>query len=207
MAGLEFMMKTPAISLIMPFSIALNFLFAPFSVLLPSWVKDVLNKGPEVFGFIQTAQMGGMVLGSLAVGLIAHKVRMSWALPASLVVMALSIIGFATTRQVWVALLFMGIMGITNAFTNVVFNSFLQAVVPREMMGRVWGALGTIGQVAAPAGQALAGFLGQVVALPVLFGAQGWATTVISAGYCLAPRIREVFESVEKSIAQKSEAD
>ena len=207
MAGLEFMMKTPAISLVMPLSILFNFLFAPFSVLLPSWVKDVLNRGPEVFGFIQTATMAGMVLGSLAVGLLVHKVRMSWALPVSLIVMALSIIGFAATRQVWLALLFTGIMGTANAFTNVVFNSYIQAVVPREMMGRVWGTLGTIGQVAAPAGQALAGFLGQVVALPVLFGVEGWATTIISVSYCLAPRIREVFDSVEKSIVRGSEAD
>lgn len=192
--GLRYVYSSPALRIIMPLSVGLNFVFAPVSVLMPSWVSDVLRGGPQVFGLIQTASMAGMAVGSVAAGVLVAKWRRSVVALSCLGAMGLLLVVFSMVRGVAAPLAAMAAMGMTNAVTNIILMTWLQTVVPQRMMGRVFGALGTVSQIAAPAGQALAGMLGEVVPLPLLFGGPGLVAAGAAAVYALVPPLRRAFD-------------
>jgi hypothetical protein len=62
--------------------------------------------------------------------------------------------------------------------------------------------MGTVSQVAVPAGQALAGVLGDLVALPVLFGGAGVIFAVIGCIYAVVPALRAAFDIMELQLAE-----
>lgn len=201
--GWGFIVKTPTIMMVMPLSVILNFVLAPTSVLMPSWVKDVLQKGPEVFGFLETAIMVGTIVGSMIAGMLISRFRT--VVVFSLVAMGLSIGAFAAAREVWLSITTLVIMGLFNAIANVMFMSYLQGITPRNIMGRVFGACQTLSGMAAPAGQALAGVIGQSVPLPILFGGPGYFVAVLSFVYFSLPAVRRAMDSAAEVLSPQTE--
>ena len=201
--GWGFMIKTPAIMMVMPLSIIINFIFAPLGVLMPSWVKDVLQKGPEVFGFLETAVMVGTIAGSMVAGLMVARFRT--VVVVSLVSMGLALAAFAASREVWLSLMILVFFGLANAICNVMFMSYLQAITPQNIIGRVFGACQTLTMMAAPAGQALAGVLGQTMPLPLLFGGPGYITAVLSVVYFAVPAVGRALDSASRVLSAQAE--
>ncbi len=202
--GIRFIGTTRALIIAIPLSIAINFLFAPLSVLMPAWVTEVLNREADAYGFIQSAMMVGMVVGSFVAGLLAQHLSKSGLILGGIVMTGLSLVAFAISRNIWLVLACMAAFGLSNAVTNVLFTAYIQSIVPRDMIGRVFGAVGTIGQVAVPVGQALAGLLGETYPLPLVFGCQGAVTALLAGIYLLWPGIRQVFDQAEVPIPTAS---
>jgi DHA3 family macrolide efflux protein-like MFS transporter len=188
--GFAFIFGHQMLLYVAPLSVVFNFLFAPISVLLPSWAKDVLGGGADTFGFLQTATTVGLAIGSVFVAVAARRYRRSGLVMGGMLGMSLIVVAMSLVKTIPIAFLVMGGLGVANATVNVLFMTYMQTVVPRELMGRVFGALETVSNVAAPAGQALAGVLGQMVALPLVFGGAGCIMVAISVGYVLTPKLR-----------------
>jgi len=199
-AGLRFVRGQPALITVIPLVMLLSFLVAPFAVLLPAWVKDVLGAGPEAFGMLETAITVGMVLGSLAVGVFAARARRSTMVLGSLVLFGAGALAFAFSRSTGLSALVLAAMGCANTVVNVIFVTWVQGIVPAAMMGRVFGALGTVSQAIAPLGQALAGIAGHALALPLIFGGVGIVMVFVSAVYAATPKLRGAFNLIESDL-------
>lgn len=203
-AGFRFIAHNKALLYIGPLAVVLNFLFSPISVLMPSWVKDVLGGGADLFGFLETAIMAGMAVGSLTVAALAMRFRRSNVIMGGLLGQGVIVVVLAVVRPIPLALAVMAVFGFINALVNVLFMTWMQSVVPRDMMGRVFGALETVSQLATPAGQALAGVLGQVVALPLLYAGSGILTFIVAAFYAIHPTLRAAFQMVDQPARSQS---
>lgn len=198
--GLRFIRSQPAMLIVIPLVMLLSFLVAPFAVLLPAWVTDVLHAGPSTFGLLETAITAGMIAGSLVVGLAAARAKRSTLALSALGAFGAGAIAFALSRSVAVTVVVMAAMGCANTMANIVFVTWAQTIVPRPMMGRVFGALGTLSQAISPLGQAVAGIAGQVIALPVIFGGVGVVLVGVAAVYSIIPALRGAFNMIEADL-------
>jgi DHA3 family macrolide efflux protein-like MFS transporter len=198
--GLRFIKSQPAMMAVIPLVMMLNFLVAPFAVLLPAWVTDTLRAGPGVFGFLQTAITAGMIAGSLTVGLIAARASRATLALGGLAGFGLGALLFSISRTVALTVAIMAAMGCANTVANIMFVTWAQTIVPKPMMGRVFGALGTLSQAISPLGQTLAGFAGQVLALPLIFGGVGTVLVGVAAVYAAIPRLRGAFNMIESDL-------
>lgn len=204
--GLRFIRSQPAMMTVIPLVMLLNFLVAPFAVLLPAWVSDTLRAGPGVFGFLQTAITAGMIAGSLVVGLVAARARRSTLALGALGGFGLGALLFSLSRTVALTVAIMAAMGCANTIANIMFVTWAQTIVPKQMMGRVFGALGTMSQAISPMGQTLAGFAGQVMALPLIFGGVGTVLVAVAGVYALVPALRGAFNMIESDLRPEAGA-
>jgi MFS family permease len=192
--GLRFIRGNRAMLAVIPLMMALNFLLAPFIVLMPAWVKDVLGAGPGTFGLLETAITVGMIFGSVVLGFAAARVRRSILVLAAVGLFGAGALVFAASRLVPLTAVVMAVMGCANAAVNIIVVTWTQTVVPRAMMGRVFGTLGTLFNAVSPVGQSIAGLVGHTVALPVLFGGVGAIYIGIAVVYALVPVLRGAFD-------------
>lgn len=198
--GLCFIASQRPMVTVIPLVMLLSFLVAPFAVLLPAWVQDVLGAGPRTFGMLETAITVGMVAGSLVVGLAAGRAKRSTLVLSALVAFGCGALAFSVSRSILVSVALLFVMGCANTAANIIFVTWAQGIVPPAMMGRVFGALGTISQAVAPLGQALAGFAGQAIALPLIFGGSGIVLVAVAVTYAATPVLRGAFNLIEADL-------
>lgn len=139
--------------------------------------------------------MCGMVAGSALTGFVAPRFHSrSLFVLGTLVIQSLVLGAFAATSQVSLALLALFVFGILDASVIVVWTTYLQTIVPKSMMGRVFGTMETVAQLIVPGGQALGGLAGQVMALGPLYTGIAWVRGVCPAVYLLTPSFRRAFD-------------
>ncbi len=155
--GVAYAMGNPvARALTISLFLAVAFL-ALDDVALPFLIRDVLGGGPAAYGVASGAFGIGMLAASLS---LAFRPGRS---PAGVYLAGLATSGaggIATglSPGIGAAIAFQGGAGVGNGLENVASNTLIQRHVPPEMLGRVFGLVGT----AAYAGQGVAALLGGV---------------------------------------------
>ncbi|MBA2677247.1 MAG: MFS transporter [Ktedonobacteraceae bacterium] len=122
--------------------VALNITFGGLTeVALPALARGPFHGGASGFGFMLAAFGFGALLGSVGAGALGHIRHRC--ITALLLTLAQSI-GFAVvplTGQVTGAAVVLGVAGVANGLTNVLFFTLVQQQVPRYLLGSVMGAL------------------------------------------------------------------
>jgi len=192
--GFDYILSNAVLIRVLLLIMVMNFLITPLFVLLPVWTKEVLQSGPQTYGFVQSAYQVGMIVGSLLIGYMASRTKRSGLVFSALVVQGIALLGMTTLQTIPAALLGLWAFGVLDAFTQVTMNSYLQASVPRSIRGRVFSCTEAIGQMISPAGQALGGVLAEVIPLPVVFGGIGLGRLIGPLAYGLSPVFRKAFD-------------
>lgn len=162
----------------------LNMVVAPVPLLIVVLAVDRFQVGADSFGLLQVMISAGVLIGSIAAGKLAHG---RLAVPMLVLGGCLTLVGllpFAASALV----LLLG--GIAIATANTILLTAIQAAVPAETQGRVFGVLGSLSEGLRPAGMALAGpllalagvsgafiVIGVSVAVATLVWARGGATS------------------------------
>lgn len=165
------------VSLLVIFA-GVNMLFMPVFVLLPLYVRDVLGRGPEWYGFLLSASGGGALAGSLAAGTLATKAPHRGRLMVrSVAGIAICVLALASTRQPAVALTAFVIIGMLSSLINVMVITIFQSAAPTEVRGRVMAVVIALSTAAVPIGMGAGGLLGDVWrdSLRIVFGGCGVA--------------------------------
>lgn len=133
-----------------------------------AWVRDVLGRGPAVYGLLLTTHSVSGIAGTLFVGhnarRLAPRVLMGWSsVVAGLVLMAkwdiaLLPIAFALTL----------VGGLVSVASAIGIETYLQEVVPDAYRGRVFAALGASGGLASLLGASVGGIGATVVGVTVM---------------------------------------
>ncbi|MEO8286606.1 MAG: MFS transporter [Chloroflexota bacterium] len=121
------------------------------------------------FAVIDTAFFAGMVIASVAVGNLLSNRK-----PKEFVVWGLVIAGLATIPigylpSYWLVVAVMFVVGLAIAPINTGVMTLMQIVVPNNQLGRVGGGIGTISDTASLGSMGLAGLLGSVIGIPLVF--------------------------------------
>ncbi len=155
--------------------VMLSFSSVPFCLLLPLLVEKQLGAGSEVYGYINSAQMAGMVLGTVAILLADAPRRYPWLLKWGI---GLQATAFMLTPYlsgpVWgLQLLTYAVFGFFQSIINISFFTALQREVPQELIGKVYALVNTANSAAQPVASGLSGYLADTVGLTAVFVGAG----------------------------------
>ncbi|MCC6188235.1 MAG: MFS transporter [Anaerolineales bacterium] len=190
-AGLALILASPWLWItILVFSLVNVTSAGPRSVALPFLVEDTLGAGVDTLGWLYSAGSVGSVLGAVMLGRLSRiRRRGGLAYGASILGgLAALLIGLAPAMAT--ALLGSFIMGLSMVVFGLVWTNTVQALVPREALGRVFSldALGSF--VLLPVGFGLAGWATDWLGAPLVFVLGGALTALLSALPLLHPAIR-----------------
>lgn len=151
-------------------------LFGLFSALEPIFFRDVLERGPETIGWVNTVFGVGLVAGTVVAGRLPEHLRSARMV---LILMALNGIGSA----VYVATANLTVVAIGGMCWGVVIGVFFPVVrtmlhlnSPKGMIGRIVGVSQVVAEIAK---------LGPLVAAPMLAAAFGVQWTMAVSGSLL----------------------
>jgi MFS family permease len=159
----------------------------PYTVLMPAFVANVLHGGPNTLGLLMTATGVGALAGGLYLATRHTVVGLGRVATYATLVFGAGLIGFAFAKTLWLALLFLPIVGAGFMVQMAATNTVLQTLVPDALRGRVMAFYTMAFFGTAPIGSLLAGVAADRI------GAQwtiaGGGLVSVAAGLWLASRL------------------
>jgi MFS family permease len=135
-AGVGFVRRNPAIL----GTISLD-LFAVLlggaTALLPIYARDILHTGPWGLGVLRGAPAVGALLMSGLLARHAIQRRAGLRMFQAVIVFGLATVVFALSRELWLSILALAILGAADTVSMVIRISLVQLATPDDMRGRV----------------------------------------------------------------------
>jgi MFS family permease len=131
----------------------------PYSVLMPAIASDVLHGDAHTLGFLMTASGVGALVGALYLASRRSVLGLGRVMTAATLVFGGSLMVFGLSRQLWLSLLILPMVGGGMMVELASTNTILQTIVEERLRGRVMSfyAMAVLGT--APVGSLLAGLL------------------------------------------------
>jgi MFS family permease len=167
------------------------FIIPNFNALPPIYAKDVFAGGPDTLGTLLSAVGIGGIAGGFVTASLGQLERRGLLQLASLLLLSISLIAFAVSTELWMALLFLALAGFFEMIYLTTNQTLLQLSIPDALRGRVTG-IASLRSGLMPVGAFIAGigsdFVGPRAMTIVLSGIAG-AIAVIA--FLASPTIRE----------------
>ena len=167
-------------------------LFTPMNVLIPFFLRHDLHAAKVTIGYFFAAYglaggIGALVSGSVAIP--RRRIRAMWiAWTAANGVLLI----FGLVTQSWEVFLVPLVTAPGILYGNVVWESMLQAVVPRELLGRVSSVDWFVSLGLAPVGLVFAGYVSSLVGVRAYFVGAAIVSTVPGLAILASKRINAV---------------
>lgn len=134
--GMVYVWREPVIRTL----IAVNFLIVvvamPYTMLLPGFVEEVLNKGGFELGMLQSVQGIGAVAGSLIVAASSPhrrgRMMIVWG-----ALLGISLVAFAASTNYWLTMAIMMVVGVGQTGRQAIGQVLIQTYAADEYRGRV----------------------------------------------------------------------
>jgi len=191
--GLRYVVKERVTRTFMMIGWVLPLLIIPnFAALPPIYAKLVFHGGPEVLGFLLSAVGIGGILGGIAVASLDRLERRGLLQLASLLLTSLSLIGFALSSNLLVALLFLASSGFFEMIFLTTNQTLIQLSIPDELRGRVTSLI-NLNAVLFPLGSFVAGAGSDLLGGPKIITIIlcGTAAGIAVLAYLFSPTIRD----------------
>jgi MFS family permease len=168
-------------------------LFGGAVSILPAFVKEVLNAGPETLGILRAAPAAGAVITGIYLARRPILTESGKYLLLSVAGFGIAIIAFALSSNLWVCAFFLFISGCCDSVSVVIRGSIMQLTTPDHMRGRISAIngifIGSSNELGALESGIAASLMGLVPS--IIFG--GAATIlIVLLTYRLAPNLRNV---------------
>lgn len=137
LGGVSYLRRSPEVlgSMVVDLFIVL---LGSVMAILPVFVKDVLNAGPEVLGLLRAMPAVGATLVGIILTRRHEPIKQNGrALFIALFIFSGSIVLFATVHIVWVAAVALFIYGASDMISVVLRSSIVQICTPDKLRGRV----------------------------------------------------------------------
>ncbi|MBS0252588.1 MAG: MFS transporter [Proteobacteria bacterium] len=135
-AGAHFVRNNPAIL----GTISLD-LFAVLlggaSALLPIYARDILHTGPWGLGMLRGAQAIGALMMTVVLARYAITKHVGMRMFQAVIVFGIATVVFALSKEVWLSVLALAVMGAADTISVVIRVSLVQLATPDDMRGRV----------------------------------------------------------------------
>lgn len=140
--GIIYVKESRVLTLIVLASILLNlFIVGPMSMGLPLFVKNILNGTAVDFSFLEAGLAGGMLVGSILIGILNAKKNRGKLTLTSLVLSGLAFTGLSFTTELWQSIVMLGLFGMCLSFSNISSISAIQSIIDEKVLGRVMGLI------------------------------------------------------------------
>jgi MFS family permease len=191
--GVRFTATDPVARMMIVLGLVPPLLLIPsFSALMPVFAADIFKSGPEGLGLLLSAVGVGGILGGLVSAWTARYDQTGLIQTLALAVFAFSLIAFAMSPNIAVAVVFLAIAGIAEMVHHTVHVTTLQMCAPEHMRGRIASLLPIFPafiSVGALVAGVLADFLGpEIVVMLLALLALG----VVVAAWARSTAVREL---------------
>ncbi|QAS54640.1 MFS transporter [Halobacillus litoralis] len=140
--GLLYVKQSRVLLIIVLTTVFLNlFLVGPMTMGLPLFVKNILDGTSVDFSLLEAGLAGGMLVGSVVIGVLNLKKNRCKVALLSLIFTGIAFAGLSFTTEIWMSILVLGIFGISLSVTNIPFIAFVQSLIEEKMLGRVMGLI------------------------------------------------------------------
>ena len=135
--------------------------------------------GPEGLGIVDSTQGFGMAVGAVTIGFLAARVKRATTIGAGVAAIGflITLIGLSPSFVLTLGLSFA--LGLFLSPVQAALSTVIQLAVPDDKMGRVNSAIGTTGSLAMLISMAVAGAVGDMVNLRLIYVISG---TIIALG-------------------------
>ena len=139
--------------------------------------------------------LSGMAGGALVMALVLNRItlqRRGWAAYLAVAAAGLGLVGVGLAPHIVLGIAAMACIGVSLTVFGVVWETTVQALIPEEMLGRVF-SLDMLGSFALlPLGYVLTGFLAERVGTSPLILIYGLATVFLAVAGLLVPAVRRL---------------
>lgn len=135
-SGLDYVLQTPVILMLLACNFLMVFFSLTYFMLLPGFVKEVLDAGPDRLGLIISISGMGSLLGSLYIASLANKNRARILLVGALI-MGIALLLFSLSTHYWLSVALLTFVGLGQAARMSLSNILIQSYVDDEFRGRV----------------------------------------------------------------------
>ncbi|TFH10980.1 MAG: MFS transporter [Candidatus Atribacteria bacterium] len=196
--GLRFVLHWPGMLVLLAGASILKIVLMPALSLLSLLVKNHFGGDAAEFGFMSSAVGLGMLLGGLSLGAWGgfNKKIYTVLLGVLGVGVACLVLGLSPAGMFWLGLLSVFAIGFMISLTDAPISAIMQASIPPQMQGRVFGLLGSLFALTTPIGLAIVLWIGDAVRIPVLFVLAGLVCLGVALACSLFPSFRNIEDHV-----------
>ena len=164
--GFRFVGRNELIIMVMILSLTTSLFGRSYNALLPVFAKDILDVGIQGLGMMNSAPGAGSIVGAVLIGMNLRLPPNGVLSLGGTVVMALLVIGFASSESYVLSLVLLFLLGVLGTVLITATRTILQLSAPREYMGRVM-SLSTIAVIGfGPLGGFIVGPLAEFTGAP-----------------------------------------
>lgn len=188
--GLQQLWKLKVVRFTTLLSLVFFFSYGPLEAALPLYSKVILQTDARGYGLLWSALAIGALIGTLSSTTLSKRLRLGIALPLIAVLWGASLLPMAFTNKLGVAcgLLFVG--GLMWGPYTPMETTLLQRNVPKEQLGRVFGARSTLLTGGSPLGLAVGGILLAFVPATSVIAFSALACILVGLGGLVSPAFR-----------------
>jgi MFS family permease len=170
--GVRWVLSHPKARLFLGLVMVTSVFGLPYSILLPVFARDILQVGSSGLGFMTGATGLGAMLGALYLAGREATRRRGNLVAAAMAVLGAALIAFSASRQFWLSMALLVVIGAAMITQMASSNTLLQLLAPAGLRGRVVSFFMLAFMGTAPLGSLLAGLLARWLGTPaaVLIG-------------------------------------
>ena len=169
----------------------------PYTVLMPAIASRVLHGGPHTLGFLMTAAGLGALAGALYLASRSTVLGLGRVMVLATLTFGASLIAFALSRQLWLSLLVLPIVGGGMMIETASTNTIIQTIVDEELRGRVMAFYTMAFMGTAPIGSLFAGALAARIGAPWTVFVGGVACLIAALWFSRRlPALREIVRPI-----------
>lgn len=206
--GFRYIWNWKGLKIMLAVFAAINFFLIPAYTLLPMLVTRLLDGDVFKLGWLQTAFGVGAIAGGLVLGAWGgFKRRVVTALLGVILAGAATLVlGFTSLNLFWLGLTASFLIGVGLSFCNGPMMAAVQSIVAKDMQGRVFALLGSLGGAATPLGLLIAGPAADASGISWVFFVSGAATALCGLVSFFIPTLMNLEKEAEKANARVAEA-
>ena len=194
--GLSFVLHWPGMLVLLAGASVFKIILMPAFNLAPLLVMNHFGRGAAGLSLIEAAVGLGMLLGGLALSVWGGFRKKVYTILLGMVGIGLAslLLGLTPGNMFWLAILSVFVIGLTIAFTDAPISAIMQATVPPEMQGRVFGLLGSLFSLTTPIGLGIVALVGNAVEVSFWFRLGGIMCLLVALVSFFIPAFRTIEE-------------
>jgi len=194
--GLRFVLHWPGMLVLLAGASMFKIVLMPAFNLAPLLIKNHFAGGAAELSLIEAAVGLGMLLGGLALSVWGGFRKKVYTILLGLVGIGVAslLLGLTPANMFWLAILSVFMIGLMISFTDAPISAIMQATVPPEMQGRVFGLLGSLFSLTTPIGLGLVALVGDAVDVRFWFQLGGVMCLLVAVVSFFIPAFRTIEE-------------
>jgi DHA3 family macrolide efflux protein-like MFS transporter len=199
-SGVRYLRAWPGLMLLLGMAAILNFFLLPTQSLLPILVVKHFGGGAMQLSWLQASMGVGLVAGGITLGAWGGFKRriLTSLLGVGLAGAGIGSIGLIPAGLIHLAVALMFVAGAALSLANGPLFAIMQATVAKDMQGRVFTMLGSVGGAMMPLGLAVAGPVADAIGVRPWYIVAGAVTVAMAVAALFVPALMGIEEQASK---------